>query len=139
MAGSGHCTRRFGDEVLAAALGQADTFRSEGRVGLCFIDEDWVLVELVPDAELSEWKQRKAIGPGRDSRLIGDFRQGKNRQIRRMFDHIGHPAMRIKRTAIGPLTLGDLPPGGSRKMLLKEVKALMGDKKRGKKRKRAGK
>ena len=65
------------------------------------------------------------------------LRQGRNRQIRRMFDHIGHPVMRIKRTAIGPLTLGDLPPGGFRKMLPKEVKALMGDKKPGKKGKKA--
>ena len=64
--------------------------------------------------------------------------QGKNRQIRRMFEYIGHPVMRIRRIAIGPLELGDLPPGGSRKMLSKEVKALMEDKKRGKKRKKAG-
>jgi pseudouridine synthase len=66
------------------------------------------------------------------------LRQGKNRQIRRMFGHVGHPVMRIRRTAIGPLNLGDLPPGGSRKMLAKEVKALMEDKTRGKKKNKAG-
>jgi 23S rRNA pseudouridine2605 synthase len=66
------------------------------------------------------------------------LRQGRNRQIRRMFDHIGHPAMRIRRTAIGPLKLGDLPPGGFCKMLPREVKALMEDKKRGTKRRKAG-
>ncbi|MEE8348371.1 MAG: pseudouridine synthase [Acidobacteriota bacterium] len=62
------------------------------------------------------------------------LRQGRNRQIRRVFEHIGHPVMRIKRIAIGPILLGDLPPGGSRKMLNKELKALRGDQKRAPKR-----
>ena len=63
--------------------------------------------------------------------------QGRNRQIRRMFEDIGHPVMRIRRIGIGPLNLGNLPPGGSRKMLAREVKALLEDKKQAKKGKKA--
>ncbi len=54
---------------------------------------------------------------------VGLFR-GKNRQIRRMFDHIGHPVMRLRRVSIGPILLGDLSPGASRKMTAKEVRLL---------------
>ena len=56
------------------------------------------------------------------------LREGKNRQIRRMFEHIGHPVMRVRRMAIGGLTLGDLPPGGYRKLTTREVQLLQGEK-----------
>ena len=49
---------------------------------------------------------------------------GKNRQIRRMFDHIGHPVMSLRRISIGPIVLGNLSPGTSRKMKAKEVRLL---------------
>ena len=49
---------------------------------------------------------------------------GKNRQIKRMFDHIGHPVMSLRRISIGPIFLGDLPSGTSRKMKAKEVRLL---------------
>lgn len=37
--------------------------------------------------------------------------EGKNRQVRRMTAAIGHPTLRLLRTRIGQLTLGDLPAG----------------------------
>ena len=37
--------------------------------------------------------------------------EGKNRQVRRMTAAIGHPTLRLLRTRIGRLTLGDLPAG----------------------------
>ena len=49
------------------------------------------------------------------------LREGKNRQIRRMFEQIGHPVMRLRRVAIGPVSLGELPPGASRRMSMKEL------------------
>ncbi len=50
--------------------------------------------------------------------------QGRNRQIRRMFGRIGHPVMRIRRTAIGPVCLGELQPGSYRKLSSREVRLL---------------
>ena len=38
--------------------------------------------------------------------------EGKNRQVRRMTAAVGHPTLRLLRTRIGRLTLGDLPAGG---------------------------
>ena len=37
--------------------------------------------------------------------------EGMNRQVRRMTAAVGHPTLRLIRTAIGPILLGDLPPG----------------------------
>lgn len=50
--------------------------------------------------------------------------EGRNRQVRRMFDAIGHPVARLARTAIGPVTLGRLKPGTARRLTLDEVRAL---------------
>jgi len=37
--------------------------------------------------------------------------EGKNRQVRRMCDAIGHPVVMLKRISVGKITLGDLPKG----------------------------
>lgn len=50
--------------------------------------------------------------------------EGRNRQIRKMTAAVGHPALRLIRTAIGELSLGALKPGESRRLSEKEVKKL---------------
>ncbi len=50
--------------------------------------------------------------------------EGRNRQIRKMTAAVGHPALRLMRTAIGELSLGALKPGDSRHLSEKEVKKL---------------
>jgi 23S rRNA pseudouridine2457 synthase len=40
--------------------------------------------------------------------------EGKNRQVRRMTAAVGHPTLRLVRTAVGGLDLGGLSPGGWR-------------------------
>jgi 23S rRNA pseudouridine2605 synthase len=49
--------------------------------------------------------------------------EGKNRQIRRMFEEIGHHVEKIKRVRYGPLNL-DVPPGEFRKLDSEEVERL---------------
>ena len=46
--------------------------------------------------------------------------EGKNRQVRRMTAAIGHPTLRLFRVRIGKFWLGDLPPGQSRVLTVKE-------------------
>jgi 23S rRNA pseudouridine2605 synthase len=42
--------------------------------------------------------------------------EGKNRQIRRMCEAIGHPVIELKRISIGEIKLGDLPSGKWREL-----------------------
>jgi len=42
--------------------------------------------------------------------------EGRNRQVRRMCEAIGHPVVELERTAFGPLELAGLPPGRSREL-----------------------
>ena len=50
--------------------------------------------------------------------------EGRNRQVRRMTAAAGHPALRLVRIAIGPLTLEGLMPGQWRMALPGEITAL---------------
>ena len=50
--------------------------------------------------------------------------EGRNRQVRRMCDAIGHPVIRLVRTRIGPLHDERLAPGEWRRLQPAEVRAL---------------
>ena len=50
--------------------------------------------------------------------------EGRNRQVRRMCEAVGHPVRRLVRTRIGPVRDVSLPPGQWRKLEPAEVRAL---------------
>ncbi len=50
--------------------------------------------------------------------------EGRNRQVRRMLDAVGHPVRRLVRTRIGPVTDTTLRPGKWRMLRSDEVNAL---------------
>jgi pseudouridine synthase len=52
------------------------------------------------------------------------LREGRNRQVRRMCEAIGHPVNRLKRVAIGSITDGRLKPGQCRDLTDAEVRRL---------------
>src|SRR5208337_3253433 len=62
---------------------------------------------------------RESANPWYEVTLI----EGRNRQIRRMFEAVGHHVEKIKRVRYGPLTL-DVPPGKFRSLTLKEIEKL---------------
>tara|TARA_B000000565_G_scaffold92269_1_gene67929 strand:+ start:464 stop:1216 length:753 start_codon:yes stop_codon:yes gene_type:complete len=85
-----------------------------------------VWVEGVPsEAVLDRWRQglpldgrrtrpaklRRLRVRGDRSLLEIELREGRNRQIRRMAEALGHPVLDLQRTAIAGLPLGDLPEG----------------------------
>jgi CMP/dCMP kinase len=68
---------------------------------------------------------RPAPAPGpRTSWLKITLREGRKRQVRRMVGLLGHPAVRVIRVGLGPLTLADLQPGKWRDLTSGEVRAL---------------
>ena len=52
------------------------------------------------------------------------IREGRNRQVRRMLEAVGHPVRDLQRTAFGPLRLGRLKEGDWRRLRQPEVEAL---------------
>jgi 23S rRNA pseudouridine2605 synthase len=50
--------------------------------------------------------------------------EGRNREIRRMLASIGHKVRTLKRVAIGPLKMGDLPIGAHRPLTSAELKTI---------------
>ncbi len=52
------------------------------------------------------------------------IREGKNRQIRKMFQALGYPVIELRRLSIGPVSLGPLKEKESRKLTKAELQAL---------------
>jgi 23S rRNA pseudouridine2605 synthase len=61
------------------------------------------------------------LGP---SLLRITIHEGRNRQVRRMCEAVGHPVERLVRTRVGPIADRRLPPGRWRSLTPTEVRAL---------------
>ena len=73
--------------------------------------------------EIARVKTTAGRGEG-NSWLSVVLREGRSRQVRRMFETIGHPVSKLKRVAIGPIRDDRLPVGAYRSLSEAEVKAL---------------
>lgn len=56
--------------------------------------------------------------------VLVTIHEGRNRQVRRMFEAVGHRVLMLRRVKFGPLELGDLPRGQWREMTDAEVQKL---------------
>jgi pseudouridine synthase len=56
--------------------------------------------------------------------VAAELHEGRNRQVRRMFDALGYHVLRLRRVRVGPLTLGALRPGEMRPLTASELVAL---------------
>jgi 23S rRNA pseudouridine2605 synthase len=63
----------------------------------------------------------RRLAPARFEITIGE---GRNRQVRRMVEAIGHRVISLERTAFGPLRLQGLEPGAYRRLTQAEVERL---------------
>ena len=55
------------------------------------------------------------------------IREGRNRQVRRMAEAVGNEVVDLRRTAFGPLRLGDLAEGQARRLRTAELRRLWKD------------
>jgi 23S rRNA pseudouridine2605 synthase len=63
----------------------------------------------------------RRLGPGRIELTL---HEGRNRQVKRMCEAVGHPVRRLHRSAYAGLTLGGLEPGAWRELEPSEVERL---------------
>ena len=56
--------------------------------------------------------------------VLVTIHEGRNRQVRRMFEALGHRVLQLRRVRFGPLELGDLPRGQWRELTAEEVRRL---------------
>jgi 23S rRNA pseudouridine2605 synthase len=61
---------------------------------------------------------------GRSALVEVVLHEGRKHVVRRLLAEVGHPVSRLVRTAIGPIRLGDLKPGRTRRLRTAEVGAL---------------
>ncbi len=56
--------------------------------------------------------------------LLITIHEGRNRQVRKMFEAVGHQVVSLKRVEFGPISLGKLPLGQWRKLTDSEIEKL---------------
>ena len=59
-----------------------------------------------------------------DTVLLISIHEGRNRQVRKMAEAIGHQVVSLRRVEFGPVSLGDLPCGRWRKLTETEIRKL---------------
>ena len=90
---------------------------------------DEQIEQLRSGVELSDGPTRPALvkrlrDHARYTHLELTITEGRNRQVRRMVEVLGSKVLKLVRTAIGPIRIGDLPIGKWRELTKEEVKSL---------------
>ncbi len=68
----------------------------------------------------------KVVSTSRERSIVElVIHEGRNRIVRRMLDQVGHPVVRLTRTAIGPVVLRGLRSGELRELTLEELGTLL--------------
>ncbi len=97
--------------------------------------EDEGLEQLARGLELDDGptrpaKVRRLAPDGKVARIEIVLREGRNRQVRRMLEAVGHKVIALERIAIGPVKLGELAAGQMRPLTRAEIAGLRGTKER---------
>ena len=90
-------------------------------------DLDRLARGVIIDGRRTEHADVKLLPHSRDAKEVTisvTIHEGRNRQVRKMFEAIGHPVAHLKRVAIGPLRDAKLKVGQWRELSEDEVKKL---------------
>jgi len=88
-------------------------------------DIDRLAKGIVIDGARTSPAEVRVASPRNPSTLLITIREGKNRQVRKMCEAIGHPIDRLRRVAIGPIRDSKLKPGAWRELTAHELRKLM--------------
>lgn len=75
---------------------------------------------------LTRQKAGRGAGASAHARVRVIMREGRKREVRRLFEAVGHPIRRLVRERLGPIKLGSLESGRWRKLTPSEIAALRG-------------
>lgn len=118
------------DGELAHALAHPK-FQVE-RVYRCIIagiPDDETFASLRQGLHFSEGKfrmrdVRRIKSNGKSTLVEVVLTEGQNREVRRLFARVGHKVLKLRRTAFGPMKLGELEPAAYRPLTAAEVRML---------------
>jgi 23S rRNA pseudouridine2605 synthase len=90
--------------------------------------------EQIDDSALEQLRRGVQLDDGRarahtvrrkgGNRVVLTLREGRKREVRRMFAELGYDVIRLRRVRYGPIRLGDLPTGEWRELDERELAAL---------------
>ncbi|HEY5257122.1 MAG TPA: pseudouridine synthase [Candidatus Baltobacteraceae bacterium] len=106
-------------------FGVEKTYRATVRGRLSPEDVKRVLVGVATPEFRAAGARLRVIATRREGTALDlTIHEGRNRQVRVMFESLGHPVVTLTRLRFGPLTLGALAPGAVRALTQREVQAL---------------
>jgi 23S rRNA pseudouridine2605 synthase len=113
---SGGCKKEYDVKVSGVPTPEQIARLSRGVVldGVRTAPAEVTLVKTTPERQ----------GAGGNAWMKVVLREGRSRQIRRMFESVGHPVSKLRRVGIGPLRDRMLPIGAFRELAAEEVAAL---------------
>ena len=97
----------------------------EGRIGSEHLQK--LLHGLEHDGETLKAERARTLSANNTTSVVElELTEGKNREVRRMFEALNFVVERLQRTKIGKIRLGELRPGKWRTLTEAEIKSLLG-------------
>jgi 23S rRNA pseudouridine2605 synthase len=78
------------------------------------------------DGELMAVDRVRVLERDRNAWLEVTIHEGRHHEVKRLLEAVGHPVSKLRRVAVGPLTLRGLQPGQFRVLHAHEVRGLLG-------------
>jgi len=115
----------LGNRLLHPRFGVEKTYRATIRGRLSALDVRQINTGIDLDEFRAAGAKLRVVAVRRDHSVVDiTIHEGRNRQVRRMFEALGHPVVGLVRLRFGPIALGDLAPGATRELSKKERAAL---------------
>ena len=99
-------------ELPASGIPRTYRARTYGNITQAQLEEliDGITIEGIHYGKIDANMERKT---GRNQWIELTLTEGKNREVRRVLEHLGLETSRLLRTSYGPFSLGDLPRGAA--------------------------
>src|SRR2546429_657715 len=129
LAHAGIASRRHAEEIIQSGRVTVNGHLVMELGSKADPDEDVIKIDGKKIRPPQRYVDNERLAPSTIARLKGGenpwlevtLHQGKNQQIRRMFQTIGHPVEKLRRVRIGSLEDQKLPPGAWRFLTQEEV------------------